>query len=157
VTIHEDVIYNVKLTGTSQVIAESKRTAAAVDDMKRRAASSSTTVGAVGARGVAGGAAGSFASTEARFAAANAEAAALSGRLTARRQQLDRELAAEQAAARSGGRRAFGERGRAIATAAGAGRFAGLAAPFGGWGPLIGIGAGFAAINQYKPRSRTSA
>jgi hypothetical protein len=137
-TSRETVVYTVKLEGTQRFKQEARETALATERMKTAARTASIPVG-LSEKDIA---------LQRRMTAVQAEAGAAQARLAQRRMALEAQMAAAAGGARR--RPVFGERGRAIATAAGAGRFAGLAAPFGGWGPLLAIGAGFTAVNQIK-------
>lgn len=143
----EEVIYRVRMEGVPQLVADSRTAATATEKLKASARSTSVPVAAGGVAGARGLSAADQALI-ARMRGVQGEAAAIQGSLAAQERRLAAQLEKETAAARR--RPAFGERGRAIASAAGAGRFAGLAAPFGGWGPLLGIGLGFTALNQFK-------
>jgi hypothetical protein len=142
----ETTIYEIKLTGGRAAAAEANAAAASMDRLKASARATSIPVG--------GGAAGALsteqyiANTEAQIAAMRTQAAGLSTRAAANVAAVEQQAAAAAATARR--RPAFGERGRAVAAAVGAGRFASLATPFGGWGPLAAIAGGFTAINQIK-------
>jgi hypothetical protein len=148
VATREEVIYQVRMQGVPQLVADARTATTATDRLKASARSASIPIGAPG--GVS--ATGYIASTEVEIEHMRRQAALLGTRAAANVAALDRQVAAEAAAAKTAARRkpAFGERGRAIAMATGAGRFAGLAAPFGGWGPLLAIGAGFTALHQFK-------
>jgi hypothetical protein len=146
-TNYEKTVYQIKLEGTQQVVRDARAVAAATNEMKTAAARASTTV-PVGA-----GMAPADAALMRKMSGVQAEAAVVQARAQQKIAALDAQIAAEAATTRARGRErrpAFGERGRAVAEAVGAGRLAGLAGPFRGWGPLLAVGAGFAALDQVK-------
>jgi len=144
VATNEEVVYHVRLQGAQQVAAEARTASAAMTGLKTSARPLSTLL-APGALAPGQTHAQWTAATQAEIASMQRRVALMPGGSA----YVAKEAAkAEEAAIRR--RPAFGERGRAVASAAGAGRFASLAAPFGGWGPLAAIGGGFMALNQFK-------
>lgn len=143
-TIREDIVARVRLDGVPKLQADSRAAATSIDNLKRSAVSSTVPVGPAGSPTGRLSNAEWVAQQERQLAAMRVQAAAIEAKAT---RQVEQQAATAAAARR---RPAFGERGRAVASAVGAGRFAGLAAPFGGWGPLAAVGVGFGAIQQFS-------
>lgn len=140
--IREDIVARVRLDGVPKLQADARAAAGSLDNLKRSAVSSTVPVGPAGSPSARLSNAEWAVQQERQLAAMRTQAQAIEAKAT---RQMEQQAAATAAARR---RPAFGERGRAVANAAGAGRFAGLAAPFGGWGPLAAIGVGFTAVSQ---------
>lgn len=147
----DEVIVNVRMTGVPQYTADARAAAAATTNLKTSAKEASLPVGSM-ASGASGRTTLNMMNPSDRAAFKAMLAAQGGGTAAATQAVVAQEKAATAAIAKEAShhRPAFGERGRAVALATGAGRYSALAAPFGGWGPLLAIGAGFTVLNQFK-------